>query len=119
MLESPQEFLKVGSRSAMVISVTSLALITYPETQSVGIGLGAVNPRPTRARQAEEFIKDFLNWESMQVDPSGLDRFKELVSEASRPIDDHRSVAAYRRYSIGVLAQRALTRIFSERSPSV
>ena len=119
VLESPQEFLKVGSRSAMVISVTSLALITYPKTQSVGIGLGAVNPRPTRARQAEEFIKDFLNWESMQVDPSGLDHFKELVSEASRPIDDHRSVAAYRRHSIGVLAQRALTRIFSERSPSV
>ena len=114
VLDSPQEFLKVGSRSAMVISVTSLAFITYPKTRSVGIGLGAVNPTPTRAKEAEAFIADYLDWESMQVDPSGLDRFKDLVSAASSPIDDHRSVAAYRRKSIGILAQRALTRVFTE-----
>jgi len=114
VLEGPQEFLKVGSRSAMVISVTSLAFITYPKTQSVGIGLGAVNPTPTRARRAEEFIHDYLDWEKMAVDPSVLVRFKELVSDASSPIDDHRSVASYRRHSVGVLAQRALTRVFSE-----
>ena len=114
VLDSPQEFLKVGSRSAMVISVTSLAFITYPKTGSVGIGLGAVNPTPTRAKEAEAFITDYLDWESMQVDPSGLDQFKDLVSAASSPIDDHRSVAAYRRKSIGILAQRALTRVFTE-----
>ena len=114
VLDSPQEFLKVGSRSAMVISVTSLAFITYPKTRSVGIGLGAVNPTPTRAKEAEAFIADHLDWESMQVDPSGLDHFKDLVSAASSPIDDHRSVAAYRRKSIGILAQRALTRVFTE-----
>ena len=114
VLDSPQEFLKVGSRSAMVISVTSLALITYPETRSVGIGLGAVNPTPTRAKEAEAYITDYLDWENMQVDPSGLDHFKDLVSAASNPIDDHRSVAAYRRKSIGILAQRALTRVFAE-----
>ena len=114
VLDSPQEFLKVGSRSAMVISVTSLAFITYPKTRSVGIGLGAVNPTPTRAKEAEEFIADYLDWESMQVDPSGLDHFKDLVSAASSRIDVHRSVAAYRRKSIGILAQRALTRVFTE-----
>ena len=114
VLDSPQEFLKVGSRSAMVISVTSLAFITYPKTGSVGIGLGAVNPTPTRAKEAEAFIADYLDWESMQVDSSGLDQFKDLVSAASSPIDDHRSVAAYRRKSIGILAQRALTRVFTE-----
>ncbi len=118
VLEGPQEFLKVGSRSAMVISVASLALITYPKTHTVGIGIGAVNPVPTRARQAEEFIVDYLDWERMQVNSSILENFGSLIAAASSPIDDHRSLAAYRHHSVGVLGQRALTRIFTPRGPN-
>ena len=39
-------------------------------------------------------------------------RFGELAAAASRPIDDHRSTAAYRRHAIGVLATRLLRRAF-------
>ena len=118
VLEGPQEFLKIGSRSAMVISIASLALVTDPGKQTVGIGIGAVNPIPTRASEAEEFIVPHLNWEKMQVNVSKLGEFRDLIAAASSPIDDHRSLASYRRHSVGVLGQRALTRIFSEGSPN-
>jgi CO/xanthine dehydrogenase FAD-binding subunit len=36
-----------------------------------------------------------------------------MVAEAVRPIDDHRSTAAYRRRAVEVMAQRAAARIFS------
>jgi CO/xanthine dehydrogenase FAD-binding subunit len=38
--------------------------------------------------------------------------FGRLVASAARPIDDHRSTAAYRRHAIEVLARRLLRRAF-------
>ena len=38
--------------------------------------------------------------------------FAELAAAAARPIDDHRSTAAYRRHAIGVLARRLIRRAF-------
>ena len=112
VLDGPQEFLKVGTRNAMVIAVASLALVIDRSVRSVRVGLGSVGPTPLRAPAAETFAAAHLDWDAFQVDePTSLDRFGQLVSAAARPIDDHRSTADYRRHCVGVLARRALRRV--------
>jgi CO/xanthine dehydrogenase FAD-binding subunit len=111
VLRGPQAYLKVGTRNAMVIAVCALALIVDADGERVRCALGSVGPVPIRARQAEDFISGQIDWTSMVLpDPASADRFGEMVAAASRPIDDHRSTADYRRHAVGVLARRALLR---------
>ena len=111
----PQEFLKVGIRNAMVISVVSLAMVVDLSARQVRVGLGAVSPAPERATEAEEFINGLINWDGPTLpEAATVDRFADLVVTAASPIDDHRGSAAYRRHALGVLARRALIRCFGE-----
>lgn len=113
-LDGPQEFCKVGTRNAMVISVSCLALIMDIEGQTVRCGLGAVSPVPLRATRAEEFISEAMDWSSMTVGEADIERFADLVAESCSPIDDHRGTAAYRRHAVGVMARRALHRCVTQ-----
>jgi len=113
VLDGPQEFLKVGTRNAMVISVASVAALVDLSGRIVRVGLGSVGPTILRAPEAEAWVVDHLDWEARRVpDPRTAATFGELVADAARPIDDHRSTAAYRRHCAGVLARRALLRMF-------
>lgn len=113
VLDGPQEFLKVGTRNAMVISVTSLALIVDRPGRSVRVALGSVAPVPVRAVEAEVLAAERLDFDGMEAPTAEVvDRFAALVADAARPIDDHRGSAAYRRHAVGVLARRALRRSF-------
>jgi CO/xanthine dehydrogenase FAD-binding subunit len=94
----PQHYLKVGTRNAMVIAVASLALIVDTVAGSATVGLGSVGPTPLRVSATIEEAQD----------PG----FPARVAEAARPIDDHRSSAAYRRHAVAVLAERAVRRAF-------
>ncbi len=108
VLEGHQEFRKVGVRNAMVIAVASLALATDATNRNIRCALGSVGPGPVRARAAERWLAERVDWESGTVgDPATLAEFGRLVAEAARPIDDHRSTAAYRSHAVGVLAERA------------
>ena len=110
----PQEFLKIGTRNAMVISVASVAVMTDLIDRRVTVGLGSVGPTILRAHEAEAWIVDHIDWDSRSIpDPRTPGTFGELVSRTALPIDDHRSTADYRRHGVGVLARRALTRIFA------
>ena len=111
VLDGPQEFCKVGTRNAMVISVVSLALVVDRSGRTVRVGLGSVAPAPLRATEAEAYIGGHLDWDGGRP-PSAevVDRFTELVVGATSPIDDHRGSARYRRHAVGVLAGRALAR---------
>ena len=112
VLRGPQEFLKVGPRNAMVISVTSLAMITDIETEYIGIALGSVSAAPCRAKDAEHFISQNIDWVNMTVQSNTIENFERLLRESASPIDDHRSSSAYRTHTVGILGRRALLRIF-------
>ena len=63
-----QAFLKAGTRNAMVIAVSSCALVLDRKRRRVGVGLGSVGPVVLRARSGSER-------DSVQVDdhPAGHD----------------------------------------------
>jgi CO/xanthine dehydrogenase FAD-binding subunit len=110
----PQQFSKVGTRNAMVIAVCSFAIAFDVARRRVGTGIGSAAPTPIRATDAETFIEGVLDeghlWERRAEAPgSAVTHFGELVAAASRPIDDVRGTAAYRRHALSVLARRCLT----------
>ena len=115
VLRGPQEFLKVGTRNAMVISVVMAALVVDLDGRTVRLGLGSVAPVPVRARDAEAFAGGEVDWDRGRIaNQEVFTQFGELAAAATAPIDDHRSTAAYRRRAVAVCAQRALERAFSE-----
>ena len=108
----PQEFLKVGTRNAMVIAVAAVAVVADRTDRTIRVGLGSVGPTPLRAPEAEAWAADHVDWGRLALDdPASADQFGRLVAAAARPIDDHRSTAQYRRHCVGVLARRALLRM--------
>jgi CO/xanthine dehydrogenase FAD-binding subunit len=117
VLRGPQEFLKVGTRNAMVISVVMAALVVDMDGRTVRLGLGSVAPVPVRAREAEAFLEGQVDWAgaggARVADESAFARFGELAASATAPIDDHRSTAAYRRHAVSVCARRAVERAFT------
>jgi CO/xanthine dehydrogenase FAD-binding subunit len=108
----PQEYLKVGPRNAMVISVAGLAAVADLDARTLAVGLGSVGPVPLRAPEAETWIAERIDWTARWLDPAYALEFGGMVAAAARPIDDHRATADYRRHCVGVLARRAVTRMF-------
>jgi CO/xanthine dehydrogenase FAD-binding subunit len=107
-----QEFLKVGTRNAMVISVASVALAVDWVGHTVRLALGSAGPVVIRATEAEEYAASRIDWDTRHLSMSNGDlrAFVALARAAARPIDDHRSTAEYRRHAVGVCAARALGR---------
>ncbi|GAA1678315.1 FAD binding domain-containing protein [Glycomyces endophyticus] len=107
----PQQFLKVGTRNAMVIAVCSFALALDRDARRLGTGIGSAGPVPLTAPDAEAID---LPW----TDPARLTdatatEFGRRVAAASRPIDDVRGTADYRRHALAVCAARALRRVWT------
>lgn len=115
----PQEFLKVGVRNAMVIAIASCALVVDRDRRRLGCALGAVGPVPVRDRAVERWVTARVDWDGGRLShQSVLEGFGRRLAAASRPIDDHRAPAAYRRHAVDVLARRALDRCMSRLDPS-
>lgn len=109
MAPGPQQFAKVGTRNAMVISVCSFALGLDPERRTIRGCIGSAGPTVLPTPDAEAFAETELDWAGRgELDPAMTARFGELVAAAARPIDDVRGTADYRRHAVGVLARRTL-----------
>jgi CO/xanthine dehydrogenase FAD-binding subunit len=91
---SPQTFMKIGPRNAMVIAVCSLAVAADRERGEVRASFGSAGPVPGLVRVP-------------MPDAAAL---PDAVAAACSPIDDVRGTAAYRRHALRVLARRALDR---------
>ncbi len=110
----PQQFSKIGTRNAMVISVSAFGLALHPDRREVRTGIGSAAPTPRRALDAERFVTQALDaeglWESRGPLPDSLvHEFGERVTAAAEPIDDVRGTAAYRLHALAVMARRTLT----------
>jgi CO/xanthine dehydrogenase FAD-binding subunit len=110
--ETRQDYLKVGTRNAMVISVAGLALVVDITNRQVRCALGSVGPVPIRADAAEAWVREEVDWDAVRIDdPRTYETFATMVADAARPIDDHRSTADYRRHAVKVMAQRSIMRL--------
>jgi xanthine dehydrogenase iron-sulfur cluster and FAD-binding subunit A len=98
-------FLKLALRRAQAISVVNAAIILNGELPSIDtatIALGAVAPTIIHAVSAEQFLVD------KSLDETTILRAADLAAADSRPIDDLRGSAAYRRQMVRVLVARGL-----------
>jgi len=105
-------FYKIGLRKADACSVINAAvMVVWDENghcQQARIAIGAAAPRPVRAREAEA---------ALVGQPLKADVIAEAAhwaAQATRPIDDIRGTAAYRRRMAEVIVRRLLTQIASQ-----
>ena len=106
-----QGYAKVGVRNAMVISVASCCLVVDRTNGTIAVALGAVGPTIIRCRETESWLASQIDLKTKAtVSPNLLQEFGDRIAKESKPIDDHRSTAEYRRHAVNVLARRMLTR---------
>ncbi len=95
------------TRTAMDIALVNCSVYLTLDSKGgtvkdVRIALGAVAPIPLRAKPAEEFLK------GKNPDQETIEETANRAAEFSKPIDDVRSSAHYRREMVRVLTRRAL-----------
>ena len=98
-------YLKLSPRSKMDLAVVGVGVTVVREggvLKDVKIGLGAVAPTPMRARKAEGILV------GAKAGDEVIRQAAKTAAEESKPIDDHRASAEYRRTMVEVLVRRAI-----------
>lgn len=96
-------FYKLARRKGDAITITGVAVTISAEggrCARARIALGAVAPIVFRAREAEAML------EGQALTPALIDAAAQKAADLSRPIDDVRASAEYRRHSVRVLTRR-------------
>jgi carbon-monoxide dehydrogenase medium subunit len=103
-------YIKLSPRSRMDLAVVGVAVFANMEGgvfNDIRIALGAVAPTPMRARTAENRLMGKSASESV------IGEAAAIAAKESRPIDDHRASAEYRRMMVEVLVKRAIGQMMS------
>ncbi len=103
-------YIKLSPRTRMDLAVVGVAAIVAAEGEVFGdirIGLGAVAPTPMRAQKAEDLLM------GARIDDEIIRTAAKTASDESKPIDDHRASAQYRRMMVEVLVKRAVGQTLS------
>jgi carbon-monoxide dehydrogenase medium subunit len=110
---SGSAYIKMGTRKTHEIGLLSVAAFLSLDRpngviQKARIVLGAVAPVPLRATSADELLMGH------KPDDRLFARAGETAAQDSKPIDDFRGSAEYRREMVKVLTKRALEQAFQE-----
>jgi len=103
-------YLKLSPRSKMDLAVVGVGAMIVQDKgliQDVRIALGAVAPTPMRAKRAEDVLK------GEKVHAKTVLKAAETASAESKPIDDHRASAEYRKMMVEALVKRAINNTLS------
>lgn len=101
-------YLKQTRSRGADLAITGVAVLVVMDgavIQEAKIALCAVAPTPFRAQKAEDILQ------GKKPDDSLLEACAEAALQESRPIDDVRSSASYRKKLIKVLLKRALKKV--------
>ncbi len=101
-------FLKIGLRAAHSIAIVNSACIlsiNMGVISAASITLGAVAPVIIHVEEAEKYLV------GKSLDGETIDKVADLAMQASKPIDDIRGSAEYRKQMVGVLVSRLLEQI--------
>jgi carbon-monoxide dehydrogenase medium subunit len=106
-LGKPSSFEKFGRRKALTLAIVNAATcLDFDQAKTTfiaaRIALGAVAPTPMRAYKAETFLAGKPIHETILMEAS------RIAAEETKPIDDFRASAQYRRILSAVLTRRAL-----------
>jgi len=98
-------YLKLTPRRAMdlaIVGVAAVVIVEHGVCKDIRLALGAVSPTPMRVKKAEQILR------GQKFSDERIERVAQVSSEESRPIDDHRASADYRRKMVKVLVKRAI-----------
>jgi CO/xanthine dehydrogenase FAD-binding subunit len=98
-------YLKLSTRRKMDLAVVGVGVVILSDDgicKDIRIGLGAVAPTPIRAKKAEKILV------GRNVTDELIEKCSKLAADESKPIDDHRASADYRKAMVGVLVKRAI-----------
>ena len=108
------QFLKIGTRDAVVISIVSVAAWIKVENNvctKARIALGSVAPTPVRVPNAEAFLAGKTVTEDLMV------QCAQMVAREITPITDLRASADYRRDLAETLSRRTLMACLADLTP--
>ena len=101
-------YYKLGKRKADAISIVSVAItvnLNCGKVEQVRIALGAVAPVAIRATETEMLLQ------GEPLNENAINTAAATAAKESRPIDDFRASAAYRRQMVEALVKRGLNAI--------